>query len=170
VSLLRTGELAVAAEPGTSARQRDALALGANRLEFLVFFVAGERLALPLGSVKEILKVSPLTPVPRAPRDVLGILSVRGRVTTVICLRTRLGLVEQTASRSARILLVDRGDEVIGMRVDAVSEVLRLQTAEIEAADVIGAGLTEHVTGIGRPAGGGPEDVVVLLDPTALLR
>lgn len=163
----RTGEIVVAPEHGlTSLRARTV----DETREYLVFFVSEERLALPLGAVKEILKIAPLTPVPRARRDVLGILSVRGRITTVVCLRTRLGLAAQESSRSARILLVDRGDEVIGMRVDSVTEVLRLRPAEIEAADVIGAGLTEHVTGIGRPAGGGPSDVVVLLDPIALLR
>jgi purine-binding chemotaxis protein CheW len=139
--------------------------------EYLAFEVCGDRMALPLASVKEILKLAPPTPVPRAGREVLGILSVRGRITTVICLRAKLGLPEPEAgSRSARILLVDRGAEILGLRVDAVTEVLRLRSSEIESADVIGAGLAEHVTGLGRPGGATGADVVVLLDPVALLR
>lgn len=138
--------------------------------EFLAFEIDGARMGLPLARVKEILKLAPITPVPRAPREVLGILSVRGRITTVMCLRAKLGLSPPPeASRSARILLVDRGNEVLGLRVDAVTEVLRLRSSEIEAADVIGAGLAEHVTGIGRQAGTSG-DVIVLLDPVALLR
>lgn len=137
--------------------------------EFLSFHVAGDHMALPLASVREILKLAPITPVPRAPADVLGILSVRGRITTVICLRARLGHPPpESMARSARILLVDRGAEVLGVRVDAVTEVLRLRASEIENADVIGAGLAEHVTALGRPAG--TTDVVVLLDPVSLLR
>jgi chemotaxis signal transduction protein len=54
--------------------------------------------------------------------------------------------------------------------VDAVTEVLRLRTSEIEPAEVIGAGLAEHVTGLGRPGAASGADVVVLLDPVALLR
>jgi purine-binding chemotaxis protein CheW len=137
--------------------------------EFLAFEVSGDRMGLPLATVKEILKLAPITPVPRASREVLGILSVRGRITTVICLRTKLGLPPpEGASRSARILLVDRGLEILGMRVDAVTEVLRLRASEIEPADAIGAGLAEHVTGLGRPSSTG--EVIVLLDPVALLR
>jgi purine-binding chemotaxis protein CheW len=149
-----------------------ALARAETQLEFLAFEVGGDRMGLPLGSVKEILKLAPITPVPRARPDVLGILSVRGRITTVLDLRRRLGLVEGPPSRSSRILLVDRGDEVVGLRVDAVTEVLRLRTSEIEPADAIGAGLAEHVTGLGRPRSpsGGEPEVVVLLDPVALLR
>ncbi|MBN8615973.1 MAG: chemotaxis protein CheW [Deltaproteobacteria bacterium] len=144
--------------------------------EFLAFEVSGDRMGLPLGSVKEILKLAPITPVPRAPGEVLGILSVRGRITTVICLRTKLGMVPpRGASRSARILLVDRGHEILGLRVDAVTEVLRLRASEIEPADAIGAGLAEHVTGLGRPNSAGGNvvsggEVIVLLDPVALLR
>ena len=67
-------------------------------------------------------------------------------------------------------LLVDRGSEILGVRVDAVTEVLRLRASEIESADVIGAGLAEHVTGLGRPGGATGAEVVVLLDPVALLR
>ncbi|MBX7193608.1 MAG: chemotaxis protein CheW [Sandaracinaceae bacterium] len=167
-SLAVPGKAALAAPPPASLQP----ARGASEAtrEYLVFEVAGDRMALPLGAVKEILKLSPITAVPRAAHDVLGILSVRGRITTVLCLRARLALPPpEVSTRSARILLVDRGTEIIGVRVDAVSEVLRLRPSEIEAADVIGAGLAEHVTGIGRP-GGQQGQVVVLLDPVALLR
>lgn len=167
------------APPSTGALAASRVALAALPVraadvthEYLAFEVSGDRMALPLASVKEILKLAPITPVPRAGTEVLGILSVRGRITTVVCLRAKLGLPEpEPGSRSARILLVDRGVEILGLRVDAVTEVLRLRASEIEAADVIGAGLAEHVTGLGRPGGGvSGADVVVLLDPVALLR
>ncbi len=169
----RANSLAVPAKASLASASPASLAslrASESTAEYLVFEVSGDRMALPLGAVKEILKLAPITPVPRAAPDVLGILSVRGRITTVICLRARLGLPPpETSARSVRILLVDRGTEILGVRVDAVSEVLRLTPSEIEAADVIGAGLAEHVTGIGRP-GGQQGEVVVLLDPLALLR
>ncbi len=164
--------LAPASGSGLVAASRAAIAparVSEAMHEYLAFEVCGDRMGLPLASVKEILKLAPITPVPRASREVLGILSVRGRITTVICLRTKLGLPPpEGASRSARILLVDRGLEVLGMRVDAVTEVLRLRSSEIEPADAIGAGLAEHVTSLGRPSSTG--EVIVLLDPVALLR
>lgn len=155
--------------PLAAARERGALARVGEVREFLGFEVSGERYGLPLASVREILKTAPLTPVPRAPGDVLGILSVRGRITTVLCLRTRLGLPQTERPKSPRILLVDRGDEILGLHVDAVTAVVRLSPSEIEPAEAIGAGLTDHVMGIGRPHGA-EGDVVVLLEPRALLR
>lgn len=165
--LARKGDVTVDI-PHRSALARVVRDEGAMR-ELLAFRIEDARMALPLGSVKEILKVAPITKVPRVPAQILGILSVRGRITTVVCLRATLGRpVLETSPRSARILLVDRGDEVVGLVVDAVTEVLRLGPAEIEPAEAVGAGLAEHVAGIGRPAG--TTDVVVLLDPVALLK
>lgn len=156
--------------------------------EFLVIIAGGERMGLPLGSVREILKISPVTLVPRAPRAVLGILSVRGRITTVIDLRLHLGMPSAEVTRSSRILLIDGGEETIGVRVDAVHNVIRLRENEVEPAAVVGAELPEHVIGIGRPyrerLGSSPEakvakgsfekdadaEVVILLDPVLLFR
>ena len=62
--------------------------------EYLGFVLADELYALPLTAIREILKVPPVTEVPRAPHDVMGIISVRGRVTTVLDLRRRLRMSE----------------------------------------------------------------------------
>jgi purine-binding chemotaxis protein CheW len=156
--------------------------------EFLGFVLGTGRMGLPLGSVREILKPGAMTPVPRAPHDVLGILSVRGRIITVIDLRRRLGLPTAAWTRLTRILLVDGGTEVMGVLVDAVLHVLRLRDDEIEQASAVAADMPDHVLGVGRPrrgresrakaaTGEGREasaaddvDFVVLLDPVALLR
>ena len=157
--------------------------------EFLVIQLDEQRMGLPLGSVREILKVAPVTLVPRAPRAVMGILSVRGRITTVIDLRLHLNMPEAKDTRSSRILLVDGGEETLGVRVDAVLNVVRLRESEVEPAAIVGTELPEHVMGIGRPfrermeaanpaarvAKGSFErdadaEVVILLDPTILLR
>jgi purine-binding chemotaxis protein CheW len=186
--LAKRGTLIPAAPSGAPGRG-DRIWVGTEGVrEFLVIESAGERMGLPLASVREILKISPLTLVPRAPRAVLGILSVRGRITTVIDLRTRLGMATAPDTRSSRILLVDGGEETIGVRVDAVHNVIRLRETEVEPAAVVGAELPEHVLGIGRPyreqvqkadqgrvAKGTFEkdadaEVVILLDPTTLLR
>src|SRR5580693_5694976 len=91
------------------------------RTEFLAFVLAGDIYAAPVALVREILKPPPLTPVPRARDSVLGIISVRGQLVTVIDLRRRLRLAEEPLSRRSRILLVDasRG-EVLGLYVDEV--------------------------------------------------
>lgn len=144
--------------------------------ELLAFGLAGERFAVPLGAVSEILKVVPVTEVPRAKSHVLGILSVRGRITTVIDLRRRLRMQPVEPTKQSRILLVGGADEVVGLLVDEVFQVYRLFEDEIELAAAVAGDLSEYVFGIGRPGGGGEADddgggeILILLDPEPLLR
>lgn len=142
--------------------------------EFLAFGLLDERFALPLGSVREILKVLPITEVPRARSHVLGILSVRGRITTVFDLRKRLRMDAPEPTKNSRILLVEGEDEVVGLLVDEVFQVYRLHDDEIELAAVVAGDLSEYVLGVGRPGladGEGSEDeILILLDPEPLLR
>lgn len=138
--------------------------------EFLAFQIAKESYALPLSAIREILKAPPITEIPRAERDILGIISVRGRITTVVDLRRRLNLDELPLTKDTRILLVDRGDEVIGVLVDLVHQVYRLEPDEIELSSVMGSDISDHFIGIGRPGGEGAEVLLILLDPVSLLR
>lgn len=171
--------------PSLREGRAERLRTGETISEFLVFTLGSERMALPLESVQEILKPTPVTEVPRAAPDVLGILSVRGRITTVVDLRRRLKMPSDGSTRHTRILLVQGREEVLGLVVDAVLHVVRLRDDEIEAAAVVAADLPEHVRGLGRPrrrdavrgvAGQearGEEseaEVIVLLDPLPLLK
>ena len=151
--------------------------------EFLVFRLGEDLMGLPLERVSEILKPAPVTPVPRAPNDVLGILSVRGRITTIVDLRRRLRMSDSAATRHTRFLLVRGGHEVMGLRVDAVLHVVRLREGEVEHAGLVAGDLPEHVMGIGRPwrrraasetdleedVEAKDAEVIVLLDPVQLL-
>lgn len=150
--------------------------------EFLGFTLADERYAVPLESVREILKPPPITEVPRARQEVLGIITVRGRVTTIVDLRRRLRLEERPPTRLARILLVAVGEEVMGALVDEVHQVYRFLDEQIELASAAGE-TADYVLGIGRPTaqrqrsvdrrhasdGVASDDIIILLEPRALL-
>jgi purine-binding chemotaxis protein CheW len=151
--------------------------------EFLAFVVANETYALPLSCIREIMRVPSVTPVPRAPREVLGIISVRGQVTTLIDLRQRLRVQAAPVSSRTRVLLVDQGDEIMGLLCDRVQQVHRLSEKEVEMASVLGADAASYVMGIGRPGQrkadahgestaeeGGDAEILILLDPIALLK
>ncbi|MEM7605511.1 MAG: chemotaxis protein CheW [Myxococcota bacterium] len=141
--------------------------------DVLAFIIADEAYSFPLESIREILKHKPITPVPRAPQGVLGILSVRGTVTTIVDLRAMLRVHAQPATRHSRVLLVDQGDEIIGVLVDRVLQVVRLAPDEVEGTAMVSGDLSDYVAGIGRPRSGrGREavDLLILLDPTAILR
>jgi purine-binding chemotaxis protein CheW len=156
------------------------------RTEYLAFILAGDVYAAPVALVREILKPPPLTPVPRAPHAILGIVSVRGQLVTVLDLRRRLRLSEPAITRKARILLVDAtGGEVLGVFVDEVLQVYRLAESEIEpAASALGGEVAGYIAGIARPQAAprgvtrmqdgltttGPDaSVVILLDLRAVL-
>lgn len=131
--------------------------------EFLAFTLAGEPYGVALDKVREIVTPPPVTPVPRAPQDVIGVCSVRGLLTTVIDLRLRLRVAAAPLTRRGRILLTQVDDgEVVGLLVDEVRHVLRLADSQIElASHALGGDISEYVRGIGRPPG---HEVLVLLD------
>lgn len=156
------------------------------RTEYLAFVLAGNIYAAPVALVREILKPPPLTPVPRAPHAILGIVSVRGQLVTVLDPRRRLRLGEAPLSRRSRILLVDVTDgELLGIYVDEVLQVYRLADNEIEpASTALGGEVAGYIAGIARPhvAARGPiprvggatsaehdASVVILLDLRAVL-
>lgn len=136
--------------------------------EFLSFLLAGEAYAVPLASVLEIVVPPPLTEVPRAPKAILGVASVRGRLLTVVDLRVVLGVEGESSPNKGRLLL-GRGpeDELMAARVDEVDQVLRLPEDQVEHISLgLGADSAEVVRGVGRP---GQASSIVLLDLSAAL-
>ncbi len=145
---------------GRSALQR-ADELG-KRAEYLAFMLGTEAYAIQIGNIVEILKPLPITEVPRADPEVVGVMSVRGRLVTVVDLKRRFRLTRSfTMDKKSRILLVDAAGELIGLLVDEVLQVYRLAESEVEPPQVLGTEQPPHVVGIGRPPGGA---VLLLLD------
>ena len=149
----------LARAPDRSLARRGHARGGGPVSEHLAFRLSTETFALPLVDVREILVPPLITLVPRAARDVLGIVSVRGRLVTVIDLGMRLSLPRMEAGpqigpKRARVLLVEaESGEMMGLLVDEVLSVYRLGEREIEASSALGGNVAEHVTGIGRRDG-----------------
>lgn len=142
---------------------------GQESLELLAFVTQGELYAVSLSAVQEIVVPPPLTWVPRAPRAVIGVCSVRGRLVTVVDFRICMGFSPQETSRKSRILLgVGAGEEIMGLRVDEVRQVVRLSPSELEMTNqTLGGDISDGVLrGIGRPSGG---EELVLVDMKAIL-
>jgi purine-binding chemotaxis protein CheW len=140
---------------------------GGRRTEYLSFGLAGESYAVQVARIAEILKPPPITEVPRAPSTVLGIVSVRGKLVTVIDLRRRFRVAEAPMDRKSRILLVEtNAGETVGLLVDEVQQVYRLAESELEPANVLGGDQPAHITGIGRPPGA----ILILLDLEPIVR
>lgn len=157
---------------GTITRRNQVLPLDrvneedAKRTEFLAFKLGDEKFAVRISCITEIIKPLPITEVPRASAEIVGVMSVRGRLVTVVDLRPRFGLPARPNGRLTRILLVDVGiEEIIGLVVDEVLEVVRLSEAEIEPPSALGGEQPPHIAGVGRPDG----SVLLLLDLLPLL-
>lgn len=121
--------------------------------EYLAFRLGDDVYAGPVSLIREILKPPPLTPVPRAPFAVMGIVSVRGQLVTVVDLRRRLRLPESSATHRSRVLLVNpHGVEMLGLYVDEVLQVYRLTEDDIEpAAAALGGEVAPYISAIARP-------------------
>ena len=85
--------------------------------------------------VQEIIRVSEITPVPRAPGFIKGVINLRGRIIPVIDLKRKLGLGEvNEAARASRIVVVKVRERLVGLLVDGASQVLKVPVASVEAA------------------------------------
>jgi purine-binding chemotaxis protein CheW len=99
------------------------------------FLLAGEEYGVDVRLVQEIIRVSEITPVPRAPGFIKGVINLRGRIIPVVDLKRKLGLGEvDGAARPSRIVVVKVRERLVGLLVDGASQVLKVPVASVEAA------------------------------------
>lgn len=107
-------------------------------IQLVTFRLKDETYGINVMQVQEVLRVSEIAPVPGALGFVLGIVNLRGNVVTVIDTRTRFGLPTTELDDSSRIVIIESDDQVVGMLVDSVAEVVELRQSEIDTAPSIG--------------------------------
>ena len=142
-------------------------------VQLCTFRVGGENYAIDIMRVREIIHPLPITPVPRAPAFVDGVIRLRGDVIPVIDVRKRFGLPATPATRKSRFLVVNVAGRRIALVVDEVREVLRLPRGEIRPAPPLGApGGPRFFLGVcggDRSGGRGGAALRLLLNVKALL-
>lgn len=106
--------------------------------QWVTFYLDKERYGINVMQVQEVLRVTEITPVPGAPEYVLGIINLRGNVVTVIDTRQRFRLPQREMDDSTRIVIMETENQVVGILVDSVAEVVELRASEIEAAPNVG--------------------------------
>lgn len=94
-------------------------------IEYVTVMVADQMFGLPIDRVHDVFIASAVTHVPLAPREIVGLLNLRGRVVTAMCLRRRLGLPEAETGREMAVGLEHHG-ESYGLLIDQVGEVMKL--------------------------------------------
>lgn len=107
-------------------------------LQYVTFRLADETYGINVMQVQEVLRYTEIAPVPGAPSYVLGIINLRGNVVTVIDTRQRFGLMTADITDSTRIVIIEVDQQVVGIMVDSVSEVVYLRQSEIETTPNVG--------------------------------
>ena len=135
-------------------------------LRWVTFYLDNEKYGINVMQVQEVLRVSEIAPVPGAPEYVLGIINLRGNVVTVIDTRKRFGLEPRELDDAARIVIVESNDQVVGIMVDSVAEVVDLRVSEVEAAPNVGTeDSSRFIQGVASQDG----ELLIIVDLNKLL-
>lgn len=133
--------------------------------KYLTFALAGEEYGLPVLRVREIIKVMDITVVPQVPAYIRGVINLRGKVIPVVDLRLKFNVEAKETNDRTAIIVVELelvgGRTLVGVLVDAVSEVLNITAAEIEPTPTFGEQVdTTFMRGVAKVKG----TVKILLD------
>lgn len=119
--------------------------------KFLSFFLGEEEYAIEILKVQEIIGLLPITPVPRMPDYIRGILNLRGSIVPIMCLRRRFGLHDVEDTTETCIIVVEANGQHSGIVVDKVSEVVDVTVDQIEDVPDFGNSVkSEFLKGVAK--------------------
>jgi purine-binding chemotaxis protein CheW len=131
--------------------------MSSDSQQVVVFSLGSEEYALPIGKVHEIIRFTEPRSVSAREPWIRGVISLRGKIIRVYDLATRMGLTGER-SASAKIVIIETGDDVTGVIVDSVEEVLTIDADQIEASPAGDREMVEAIAKIG-------DRLIVLLNP-----
>ena len=139
--------------------------------KYLSFRLAREEYAIPILTVREIIGVMNITPVPHAPRDVRGVINLRGKIVPVVDLRRRFSMsdTENTPETCIIVVTLNEGKASFdtGILVDSVREVLEIRGDDISPPPPLGKGLSnDFILGMAKTK----EGVTILLEIEGVLK
>ncbi len=138
--------------------------------QFLTFIMAGEEYGVDILTVQEIRGWESVTPIPNAPQHVKGVINLRGTIVPIIDLRLRFGLADVSYGPMTVVIVMKvesaRGKRIMGIVVDAVSDVYSLSMQEVRGAPDLGDHVnTSYIKGLVNV----DSKMVILLDINELL-
>lgn len=121
---------------------------GGNR--YICFNLGNQEYGVPLLSIKEVLGLPEVTPIPQCPNYFLGIMNLRGKVISVMDLRTKIGLKFQNNTETS-VMILDLGDQLLGVVVDKVNSVVTINMKDItEAPKMEATKATDYIENVYR--------------------
>lgn len=115
---------------------------------YLEFFLGGESYAVDLLKVKEVITLPELTPIPKAPNYVCGLMNLRGLVLTVVDLRKKLSITPSADESQKAVIIFDLNDRLVGAVVDSIQKVLNINIDKIKPVPDEGTDKGLHLQGI----------------------
>ena len=135
-------------------------------LQWVTYKLGEETYGINVMQVQEVLRHTEIAPVPGAPEYVLGIINLRGNVVTVIDTRARFGLEPTEVSDNSRIVIIESDEQVVGILVDSVAEVVYLRSSDIDSAPNVGTEESaKFIQGVSNRDG----ELLILVDLNKLL-
>lgn len=135
-------------------------------LQCVTFTLEAETYGINVMQVQEVLREIEVAPVPGAPHYVLGIINLRGNVVSVIDARTRFGLPAKESDDMTRIIVIEAQQQIIGILVDSVAEVVDIEHSEIDTAPNVGnAETAKYIDGVVSRG----DNLLILVDLNKLL-
>ncbi|MFQ3197083.1 MAG: purine-binding chemotaxis protein CheW [Paraglaciecola sp.] len=135
-------------------------------LQWVTYKLGAETYGINVMQVQEVLRHTDIAPVPGAPEYVLGIINLRGNVVTVIDTRARFGLEPTELSDNTRIVIIESEEQVVGILVDSVAEVVYLRSSDIDSAPNVGTEESaKFIHGVSNRDG----ELLILVDLNKLL-
>jgi purine-binding chemotaxis protein CheW len=119
--------------------------------QYLTFTLGAESFGIDILRVQEIKGYTAVTPIPNAPPHIRGVLNLRGTIVPVVDLRSRFGMPAMEPGRSSVIVMVSNADGVVGLVVDAVSDVVDVAPADVVPPPDLGPGSgTSFLVGLAK--------------------
>jgi purine-binding chemotaxis protein CheW len=136
-----------------------------GELQLVIFRLGKEEYGLPITKVQEINRLVPVTKLPKTPPFMEGIINLRGRIIPVIDLRKRFQLNAEAYTDDTRILIAEVSGQTVGIVVDMVAEVIRLERAQVEPPPQTCILEARYIDGIGKYN----ERLIILLNIDSIL-
>jgi len=120
-------------------------------LQLVSFKIADEEFAIDILRVNEIIRLMEITKMPNSPRHIEGIINLRGKVVPVVNLRIKMGFEPAATDSHTRIIVVELNGKIVGFKVDAVYEVLRIpQSITEQPPELVSNINSQYITSVGK--------------------
>ncbi len=101
--------------------------------DIITFELDGERYGFPIASVREVVEIPKIMPVPETPEFLLGVINLRGEILAVLDTKSRLGFDGAEIGKTSKLIIVDTGEHRAGLLVEDLPGVIHIDEARIKA-------------------------------------